>query len=143
VGGYLFDTMVHVYANNNIPEKWRRQWKEVTVGNKKLILFEPLIAEIMYQMIKEKGDGVASNRILWVKGLPNAEIVELNDHIAFAAARIFLKFKKYSISLVDSFSLAIAKSKRAEIFTTDYGLRRAGNDFKVRVNFLPKEALYN
>jgi hypothetical protein len=39
--------------------------------------------------------------------------------------------------------LAAAKNKRAEIFTTDYGLHNAGRVFKVRVNFLPKEVLYD
>ncbi|GFO98227.1 hypothetical protein ig2599ANME_2450, partial [groundwater metagenome] len=47
MGGYLFDTMVHVHAYDSIPEKWQRQWKEATVGTKQLILFEPLIAEIL------------------------------------------------------------------------------------------------
>ncbi|MCX9084427.1 MAG: hypothetical protein OIN87_06490 [Candidatus Methanoperedens sp.] len=43
------------------------------------------------------------------------------------------------ISLVNSFSLVIAKEERADIFTTDSGLRDAGTDFGVRISFLPKE----
>jgi hypothetical protein len=38
-------------------------------------------------------------------------MVELNDHIAFAAARIFLKFKQYGISLVDFYSLQLQAKK--------------------------------
>ena len=141
MGGYLFDTMVHVHASNSIPENWRRHWKDATVGNKQLILFEPLIAEILYQMIKEKGDGTATDRILWIKSLNNTRIVELNDKLAFAAGRAYLKFKKYGLSLVDSFSLVIAKEEKAEIFTTDHGLRDAGKDSGVRVSYLPLNAL--
>jgi len=44
-----------VHAYDSIPEKWQMQWKEATVGTKPLILFEPLIAEILYQLTEKKG----------------------------------------------------------------------------------------
>ena len=142
MGGYLFDTMVHVHAYDRIPEKWQRQWKEATVGSKPLILFEPLIAEILYQLTEKKGYNTASSRIYWLKALSNTKIIPLDkdhDEIAFAAASAFKEFKEHGLSLVDSFSLVIAKEERADIFTTEHGLRDAGNDFGVRVSFLPKE----
>ncbi|TRZ91574.1 MAG: type II toxin-antitoxin system VapC family toxin [Methanosarcinales archaeon] len=141
MGGYLFDTMVHVHAYDNIPERWYKQWKDATVGNKRLILSELLIAEILYQMIQEKGDAAATDRILWVKSRQNTRIVALDDKIAFAAGRAYIKFKGYGLSIVDSFSLVIAKEEKAEIFTTDPGLLKAGDDYGVKVNFLPKKAL--
>lgn len=53
--GYLFDTMVHVAAEYGIPDKWQRHWKEATVGRKNLILFELLVAEILNQLTRRKG----------------------------------------------------------------------------------------
>jgi len=138
--GYLFDTMVHMVACNSIPEKWRRQWKEATVGNKSLLLFEPLIAEIFYQLTRQKGESAAVNRILWLKGLPTITMVKLDDNIAMDAGR-FRRRREFNISLVDAFALAISKKKRAELFTTDHGIRDAGKKIGVNVNYLPKEAL--
>lgn len=139
--GYLFDTMVHIAACDSLTEKWLRHWKEATtVGNKSLLLFEPLIAEIFYQLSRQKGEKAASDRILWLKGLPTMTMVKLDDNIAMDAGR-YRKRGEFDISLVDAFSLAISKKERAELFTTDHGIRDAGKKIRVKVNYLPRGEL--
>ena len=138
--GYLFDTMVHVVAYEGIPEKWYRQWKEATVGRKRLLLFEPLVAEILYQLARRKGERTALERILWLKGLQSTTMVELTDNIAFDAGRLYMRFTN-KIGMVDSFLLAIAKKNQAEIFTTDHNLRDVGKEIAVRVHYMPKKSL--
>jgi len=139
--GYLFDSIVHVAVQEAIPEKWRRQWKEATVGRKNMILFEPLVTEILNHLTPKKGEGVAQNRVLWVKGLKTAKMVRIDDKIAFEASRLYLKLKRYGISLVDSFSLSIAGKERARIFTSDFGLRNAAREIGVEVSYLQGQAL--
>lgn len=137
--GYLFDTMVHVIACDSVPEKWRRQWKEIQSGNKSLFLFEPLIAEIFYQLYKIIGDKHSRERIFWLRALENTKIVELDDEMAFEAGRLQNEFN--GISLVDAFSLTIAKRKGAKIFTSDRVIRDAARNIEVDVDYLPKELL--
>ena len=133
--------MVHVVAVDDIPDKWRRHWKEATVGNKHLILFELLVAEIMNQLTIRKGQNASRNRMFWLKGLRNTWMVDVDDNTAFEASRIYLSMKGHSLSLVDSFLLAIAKKERAKVFTSDHRLRDAARAIKIDVNFLPKDVL--
>ncbi len=76
-----------------------------------------------------------------MKGLRNIKMVDIDDNSAFEASRLYLSMRKHSISLVDSFVLAIAKKERAKVFTSDHKLRNAARDIKVEVNYLPRESL--
>lgn len=139
---YLFDTMVHVAATRGrVPEKWRRQWDEVKAGRKYLLLFEPLIAEMFYRMAEAVGEEAALTRILWLKSLRSAKLVKIDDRVAVSAARIFSRFRRYGISLVDAFSVAVAKREGAKLFTTDLGVRNVCRKADILVSFLPREEL--
>lgn len=139
---HLFDTMVLVAAvRGAIPEKWRRQWNETKAGRKHLLLFEPLIAEMYYTLAKFMGEEAAQAKMLWLKSLRGARLVPLNDNLALGAARTILKFKHYGISLVDAFSITIAKREGAELFTTDLGVRNICKEVGVPVSFLPSDEL--
>ena len=133
--------MVHVSAVRGVPDKWRRQWKEATVGNKTLILFEMLVAEVLSRLTVRKGQNASRNRMLWLKGLRNTKMIDVDDSIAFEASRIYLRLRDYSLSLVDSFLLAIAKKERARVFTSDHSLRDAAREMKIDVSFLPEGVL--
>ena len=137
MSSYLFDAMVHVQARTTIPEKWKRQWKEATTGAKQLILTEPLIAETFYQLIRKEGEKAAQKRIFWLKGLRSCRIVPLDDHHALEAGRLFLRFRHLGISLADAFSLSVARMERAEIFTSDHGIRDACRSLDIEVSYLP------
>ncbi len=134
--------MIHVAtACSSIPDKWRRQWEEAITGKKNLILFEPLIAEIFYRLALKIGETKANERILWLKSLPSTKIIEINNNLAIEAVKVYLKFRRYSLSLVDSFSAVIAKRRNAALFTTDTGIRNVCRRIGVSVSFLPKKAL--
>ncbi len=133
--------MVHVSAVREVPDKWRRQWKEATIGNKTLILFEMLVAEIHSKLTLRKGQNASRNRMLWLKGLRNTKMVDVDDNLAFEASRIYLRLRVHSLSLVDSFLLAIAEKERARVFTSDHSLRDAAREMRIDVNFLPEGAL--
>lgn|GEM_PF-4167824 len=45
---HLIDAFT-IFIFSNIPEKWQKYWEEVYFTRKQLILFEPLISEILYK----------------------------------------------------------------------------------------------
>ncbi len=139
--GYLFDTMAHVAAYNTLPEKWSRSWQEALHGNKHLLLFEPLVAEMSYRLTLKVGEDRARERIYWLKGMKNTEIVNIDDNLAINAGKLYLRYRNKSISLVDAFILSVANEKGAKVFTTDHHVRDAGRKERITIDFLPKEEL--
>jgi len=133
--------MVHVTAVDRIPEKWQHRWDEVRGNRRTLLLFEPLVAEIVYHLTRRTDRTRAEARIRELKQLPAIHMDPLDDDLAFRAASLRLKHKIRDISYVDSFILAIAGRHNAEILTTDRGLRDAGRSEGITINFLPLEAL--
>ena len=120
------------------PEKWKRPWHEIRFIHKnKLILFEPLISEIFYQISKKIGFKKAKNKIEWIKTLPTSEIISLNDNIAITAGKYKISYNKYGISLVDCYSLTLALRKNATILTTDTGLKNSAKKLNIVTNFIP------
>jgi predicted nucleic acid-binding protein len=133
--------MVHVTAVDRIPEKWQHRWDEVKGNRRTLLLFEPLVAEIVYHLTRRTDRKRAEARIRELKQLPAIHMSRLDDDLAFRAASLRLKYETQSISYVDSFILAIARRHTAEVLTTDHGLRDAGRSEGMTMNFLPVEAL--
>jgi len=138
---YLFDTMAHAAAMSGMPEKWRRAWKEVTIGHKSLILLEPLVAEMTSKLSPRIGIARARQRILWLKSLRNTSVVSPDDNEAIEAGFAKMRYKAAGLSLVDAFILTIARRQGAKVFTTDRGLRDTCRESKVEVDFLPLEEL--
>jgi len=65
---YLFDTnSISLAFNGAIPEKWSRFWREIRMGNRGLLLFEPLVSEIYYKNILEYGKKPCKDKILKCK----------------------------------------------------------------------------
>ena len=137
---YLFDTnSISLTFNDSLPEKWRRFWKEIRMGSKGLLLFEPLISEIYYKNIPKHGKQNCKNKIIWLKSLQKTEIHQLNDRDAINAGDIKIQFSKYGLSLVDCLILTVAKSNGAMVFTTDPSVRNVARKLNVNVSFLPFE----
>lgn len=135
---YLFDTnSISLTFNDSLPEKWRRFWKEVRMGSKGLLLFEPLISEIYYKNIPKHGKQNCKNKIIWLKSLQKTEIHQLNDRDAINAGDLKIQFSRYDLSLVDCFLLSIAKANKAMIVTTDHSVREVARKLNVNVSFLP------
>ena len=137
----LFDTMVHVTCfENRVPNKWERTWDLIRFGHYKLLLTEPLISEIFYNLERKYGRDNATTYILRLKSLKSTKILP-NDSHAFLSAHLRHKYRRYNLSLVDSFSLALAKIEKAQIYTTDHGLRDAARAERCNVSFLPLETI--
>ncbi|MEW6619906.1 MAG: PIN domain-containing protein [bacterium] len=138
---YLFDTMilVAIICQKKVPEKWYCIWQQIQEKTKKLLLFEPLIAEVFYQLIKIKQEHFVKQDILKIKGLPCTSIIKLDDNLSFKAGKIH--YQSQNISLVDAFSLCIAERYKAIIFTTDYSLKKSAEKLNIKTSYLPKEEL--
>ncbi|MEM4160687.1 MAG: PIN domain-containing protein [Thermoplasmata archaeon] len=126
-----------ILMNDRIPEKWSRIWSEIRVGQRSLILIEPLVSEIYYKNVLRVGKKSAKDMIMWLKSLKKAEIHSLDDNDAMNAGAIKVDYSNYDLSLVDCFLLAIARRYNALILTTDHSIRDAARNMKVEVNFLP------
>ncbi len=134
--------MAHAaFHRGRIPEKWERPWKIVRSGLGKLLLNEPLVFEIYHQIARSSGKEKARIYILGLKARNNVQMMPSGDAdvISFLSAQ--LKLKHEGLSLVDSYNLAIAKSEKAILYTTDHGLRDAARAENCSVNWLPREAL--
>lgn len=140
---YLFDTMVlsTIILQKKLPEKWSNKWEEIKERITRLVLFESLIAELFYQLIKRKKEEIVREEILKIKGLPASIIVQIEDDISFQAGMFYHQFRVYRISLVDAFLLAVAKRKNGVIFTTDFNLRESAKKMNIGVSYLPEEEL--
>ena len=135
---YLFDTnAISLWFDNSLPEKWLRQWKEIKIGNSTLLLFEQLISEAYYKNIQKYGNKKSRDNIFFLKSFPNSYIYKIKDKDALSAGDIKVKNNKYKLSLVDCFLIAIARTNRAEIFTTDPSIRDVAKKMKISVNYFP------
>ena len=134
---YLFDTnAISLAYDDALPEKWARPWREVRVGMRSLLLFEPLVSEIYYKNIPKYGKKTSRDKIFWLKSLPHTQIYLIDDNDAINAGNIKVRYPG-GLSLVDCYLLAIAKANNAKIFTTDYGLRDVARSMGVNVDYLP------
>ena len=135
---YLFDTNVYsLIFSEDIPEnhKWVRYWKEARFGRKKLIIFEMLISEIFYKNSEKYGFKGIREKFEGIKCLPASEIVNIDNSDAFQAAEYKVSLRRFGISLVDSYILAIARKHHARIVTTDEGIKKAGKFIGLDVDY--------
>ena len=126
------------------PEKWKRILKQLFSGNYMMILTEPLISEIFYQVEIRDGKSAAQSYLLKLKSMKNVHVMpdKDGDIMAFAAGSFKVKHKRHKVSLVDSYIIAAAVTEGATIYTTDPGVRDAAKQEKrCHVDYLPKEAL--
>ena len=135
---YLFDTSaISLLLDGNVPEKWQRPWADVRAGRGRLILFEPLLSETYYKNVQKHGKRAAKRRLLWLKALPESTVLPLDDNDAMAAGDIKVEQSSLSLSLVDCFALAVAKSHGAMVVTMDHSLRDVARRIGVRCSFIP------
>lgn len=122
---------------DHIPEKWSRIWREIRLGLRGLLLFEPLVSEMYYKNIPKLGKKGARDKVLWLKSLNKTELYSLDDNDAINAGAIRVDYSPYGLSLVDCFLLSVAKKHTALILTTDPSIRNVARKMKVEANFLP------
>jgi predicted nucleic acid-binding protein len=124
------------------PEKWRRVWDQLYSGKNIMILLEPLISEIYYQIEGLSGKSAARHYLFRLKGMQNT-VIPLSDmdKVAFLAGEIKMRYKQDKISLVDSYLIAAAIKERATIYTTDHAVRDSARQEKCEVQYLPKQSL--
>ncbi len=135
---YIFDTNVFEFLiNNQLPIKWNRYWQEIKNNAKNIILFEILITEIFYKLSKIYGFSSIESKIYQIKSLTSSIIAKINDNIALLAGKIRNKYQKNNLSIVDSYILAYSVHYHARIITTDSGIKKAGKDEKLEVDFIP------
>ncbi len=135
---YLFDTSaISLMLEGNVPDKWKRFWIDVRTGRGRLILFEPLVSETYYKNVQVHGKKPSKRNVLWLKALPETTMVHLDDNHAIAAGDIKVEHSRFSLSLVDCFILAVAKSQSAKIITMDHSLRDVARKMRIGCSFLP------
>lgn len=138
---YLFDTNVYsLIFSEHIPEKWMRYWKEVRSGRKRLIVFEALISEIFYKN-SYYGFKTMREKLEGIKYLPALEITKISDADAFQAAEYMISLHRFGLSLVDSYILTIAQRDHARIITTDDGIKKAGKNVGLDIDYLPFKSI--
>ena len=128
---YLLDTgFVTLCLTNNLPEKWVHPWKEIQEGIKTGCVIEPIIAESYYQLLMKYGLD---------REKANESILSIDNNTAILAGYYRIRFKKFSLSLVDCFLLATGYKNRndAKIYTTDEKLKIASKDIFVPCDYLP------
>jgi len=128
---YLLDTgFVTLCLTNNLPEKWVHPWKEIQEGIKTGCIIEPIIAESYYQLLMKYGLD---------REKANESILSIDNNTAILAGYYRIRFKKFSLSLVDCFLLATGYKNRndAKIYTTDEKLKIASKDIFVPCDYLP------
>ena len=142
----LFDTMALVSwcKSGNLPEKWQLAWNRCAYEGTVLIM-EPLVSEIYYQLAKAIGHESAQNGILKIKGLKGVRMfpIEEDDDLAMEAGRIHLKAQQNGseVSFVDAYLIAICKKTGAMIHTTDHAIRDIARRYRCKVNWLPLNEL--
>ena len=138
---YLFDTgFITLALTDCLPERWIRPWNEIRKQQKVGHIIEPVIAETYYQLMMKKGrdnEGAKKSIIEQVKSLRNVTILSLEDNDSFLAGLYRIKFKKFGLSLVDCFILAIAYRRKLKIYTTDEPLKKAAKEIKVLCDYVP------
>ena len=132
----LFDTnAVSLMLSGSIPERWVRYSTGVREGKIVLLLFEPLISEIFYKNVPKYGLAECRKHILWLKSLPHVEIHSLTDSDAINAGEIKIRQSQYGLSLVDCYLLSIGRHHKSIILTTDHGVRDAGREIGVEIDY--------
>jgi len=139
---YLLDTgFVTLCLTSNLPEKWIRPWKEIQKGLKAGCVIEPIIAESYYQLLRKHGlnKEEANESILRFKAVKGISIMDIDNNTAILAGYYRIRFKKFSLSLVDCFLLAAGyKNKNeAKIYTTDGKLKIASKEISIPCDYLP------
>jgi predicted nucleic acid-binding protein len=134
----LDTTPVTLLAQDQLPGKWVRLWKDLNQGTRRLVLFEALIAEAVSRLTPLEGVGRegATAWIAKLKGLPHVEVHHLSDKDALSAGLIKAS-NHWDLSLVDSLILEVAASTSSLLVTSDHGLRDAAEVKGVEVSFLP------
>jgi len=107
------------------------------MGQRGVILIEPLVSEMYYKNIQRFGKKEARDMVLWLKSLNKTRLYPLDDNDAINAGAIKLDHSRYGLSLVDCFLLCAAKKHDALILTTDHSVRDVARKMKVETNFLP------
>lgn len=69
--------------------------------------------------------------------------IPVDDNLAISAGKMVYKYRKNSVSVVDSFILACGKKQGARIITTDPGIKNASKSEKVSVDFIPFKEIQN
>jgi len=139
---YLLDTgFITLCLTNNLPEKWVRPWEEIQEGIKTGCVIESIIAESYYQLLIKYGldREKANESILRFKAVKGTRIMSIDNNTAILAGYYRIRFKKFSLSLVDCFLLATGYKNRndAKIYTTDEKLKIASKDIFVPCDYLP------
>lgn len=138
---YLFDTgFITLALTDCLPERWIHPWNEIRKQQKVGHIIEPVIAETYYQLMMKKGrdnEGAKNSIIEQVKSLRNVTILSLEDNDSFLAGLYRIKFRKFGLSLVDCFILAIAYRRKLKIYTTDEPLKKAAKEIKVLCDYVP------
>ena len=133
----LFDTnALSIIMRGTTPEKWSRIWREIRMGQRGLVLIEPVVSELYYKNISRFGKKNTRDLIYGFKSMPRAEIHELDDNDAINAGAIKIDYSSYGLSLVDCFLLAVGRRLRADVVTTDPSVREAGRKLGVKINFI-------
>lgn len=136
---YLFDCMALVWAlQHELPDKWVRSWDEVAGRRRQLLLFEPLISEVYYQLSRRINSMNAKSSIIGLKSNPGVIIHPLDDNDAILAGQFKNTF--HGLSLVDCYNLALAQRHKAKIFSTDIQLREAAKSKGVMIDYIPFKA---
>ena len=134
---YLIDTgALSLILSGDVPEKWRRHWDDIKFGEAQMILIEPLVCEVYYKNVPQRGKRGTLDRILWLKSLPQITIYEPDDNDALFAGDLKLRHPS-ALSIVDCFILAATRSTRARLITTDHSMRDAARRVGLRVDWLP------
>lgn len=132
----IFDTpVISMILSDKLPEKWIKHWQSIRAGNKKLILFEPLIYEVFSKNAQKYGLSRCKKKILFLKSL--AQIIDLTDKEALLAGEYKIKHTECNLSLVDCFILAVSSNYGSTIVTTDDGIRHASKKIGLDIDHLP------
>lgn len=138
---YLLDTgFVTLCLTGNLPEKWIRPWNEIQEGLKIGYVIEPIIAESYYQLLKYGlSKKEANESILRFKARKGISIMDIDNNTAILAGYYRIRFKKFGLSLVDCFLLALGYKNKNEtkIYTTDEKLKIASKEISISCDFLP------
>lgn len=65
------------------------------------------------------------------------EEASISDNDAVKAGQFYTKYRKFGLSIVDTYVLTVAERERARLVTTDKGLRDAARDADVDMDYLP------
>lgn len=88
-------------------------------------------------MSKIYGFSRIESKIYQIKSLTSSIIAKNNDNIALLAGKIRNKYQKNNLSIVDSYILTYSKHHYARIVTTDSGIKKAGKNEKLEVDYIP------